>query len=424
MSERDADALMTSGKKHVVKTVLKWKPNHTAAASDYEQAAKLYSQLRLKDKCSDAYERAAYEHEKAKNTYFAGKCLEALAAFLSERAAEEFAAATDRSNGGSAKPTDGDSATTAAYFSSVKAASNYYDQAARVYFEDNKLANQADALNKASNLFTAIVKAESRKLPQQRNDTVLQLAQAEYRRYARESLRSLELNWEANEATPFKLPDIYRNFVLAAIRCNDFFTAVRAEKRMLGIVSTSSTNGGDDDTSGGGFSVEKEKYDDSKNLFKRLKQPHNAAKVGLEIVVLILAFNSDYIWANKELDKLSTIEGFRASSEENCARQLVQCYQDRDTGMLAETIKSSGNVLNFMLPDVSRLAKKLTISPTAATGLAAGTVMQQQKQRQAVSSSAAALEAAAGGGPQKEGARASAVEEEEEEFVDPEEDLR
>lgn len=396
MAEKEADALMKSGKKHTEKTAFKWKADHDSAAADYEKAAKIYLQLKLKDKCTDAFTKAAHEHQKAKSAFFAGKCLETLALYLSEDAQQQYEQASSAGNGAAA---------VAAYFDNIKKAAGYYEQAAGIYFDDNKLSNQSDAMNKASQLFTEFIKTESRKLPQQRNDAVLQLAQAEYRRYASESLKSLELNWEANEASPHKLPDIYKNFVLAAIRSNDFFSAIQAEKRMLGIVEKGAPSSG--------FAVDNEVYDESKNLFKRLNQPHNAAKIGLEVIVLILAFNSDYIWANKEMEKLTRIDGFKASPEENCARQIIQCYEDRDEDQLADTIKSSGNVLNFLLSEVSRLAKKLKIAPSSATAPAAGTVVSKT-----VDGPAKAHE------QQQEEEANGAKQAEEEEAIDPEEDLR
>lgn len=406
MSAKEADALMRSAKKHVEKSLLKWTSNHGAAAEDYEKAAKIYTHLKLKDRAIEAFTKASHEHAEAKNAYFAGRCLETLALYLAEdtqRVYEEAEA------GGKATSTTQNAAVDC--LNGLRTAASYYSRAAQIYFEDNKLSNQSDAMNKASQLFTELMKKENRKLPPRRNDAVLRQAQAEFRRYASESLTALELNWEVNEASPHKLPEVYRALVLTAIRGNDLFSAIQTQKRMLGVVAEAGgEGGGGGGGGGGGFSVDSERYDDSKNLFKRLGQPHNAAKTALEVVVLILAFNADYIWASKEMEWLTRVDGFKGSPEESCARQLIQCFEDRDADALADAIKSNSGVLNFLLSDVSRMARKLTMVVSAGTAPAVGVAVVKEVSRPST--------------PVQQPQQESHDRSESEEVIDAEEDLR
>lgn len=382
--EAEADALMKQAHKHLEKTLTRWKPNYDSAADEYEKAAKLYTNLRLRDKAIDAWRRASQAHAKAQNPLFAGRCLENLASFLVDYATEATSM-NPSSPSSSAPPTDPASALAADANAFTQAAA-VYEEAGVIYSGEGKIDRYADLLVKAAETVGLVSKravdragrAATAKV-EAMNQPAVRAAFEANRRYVSSAIDVYEQAWEVDKTTPYKLPDLYRNLTLQCIRTGNVVGAVQIEERMIGI--------------GGGGGAGEAVYNESKNLFKQLNQPHNAAKAGLEIVVLCLSANGDVVWASQEMEKLRSVFGFGGSPEQQAAYALLAAYEERDPEQLEEAVKSH-HEFNFLTADVSRMAKKLSIGSGGAGGSASPqmtTAAQQQQQQKPVTVSGAAV---------------------------------
>lgn len=350
--EAEADGYMKSGKKHQEKKLFHFKSNHDAAAEDYEKAARIYTNLNNYPKAHDAWTRASEANSKAHNDFSAANAMEKLGDFVSQYM-------VDSQSGMPGAATPGTSKTLGEHL--FEDALHAYEEASKLYGAATNGPKQAAALKKAADLISrTLVSAQYR-----RPGATAAVAppvdtaylQKEYKRLIPEVIELMERNWEATESKPFDLPDICRSYMLFCLCSGDVEGAVQAEKRMIGIVSTSPADG---------------TYDDSKNLFRVLNQPTNAAKTGLEIVVLCLSTSVDdgYTWANIEMGRLGAVFGFCSSAEERAAAALLAAYADRDEEALQEVLKTN-SCFNFLAADVSRIAKKLTLGGKAKP--AAGT---------------------------------------------------
>ncbi|CCW60508.1 unnamed protein product [Phytomonas sp. EM1] len=325
-TESDADALMHRGKKRTKKSLFCWNPNYEDAASDFCKAAKIYAGLCCVPKAMNAWQQASQTYQHARNASSAGSCLENLGAFLVETANEGNQISE--------------------YYSKGIAC---FEDAAKLYEEDTKYQKQADVLLKAARAMKN--RAElTNKCRQTGGDICPPTSGSpnntdEYKRLVQNAMRALEMSWEQENTVPYKLLDLYQEFILQAIRQGDILTAVEAQKRMLGFVPNPPSNGA---------------YDESKSVIYRLKCPNRAAKVGLEVVVLCLSCNGDDVWARQEFNRMSTLSGFQGTSEQQAAAALLAAYEERDPDQLSEVIKSY-TIFNFLLADVSRMVKKLKI---------------------------------------------------------------
>lgn len=191
----------------------------------------------------------------------------------------------------------------------AKEVTELYVRAARMYALDNKPERQADSLAKAARLAPAGDASSAAKL-------VLQ------------GLDALE------ESDKFHLTlDLYRSVVLLQVRGNLILDAIKTLKREV-------------------------------KTFEKLQQPQGAAKAGLEIVVLCLAIG-DWVLADREFKAMQgDFFGFAHSKEQSAAYSLLSAVEERDEDMLKAAIKDSA--LQFIIPEISRLAKKLTISMSNA----------------------------------------------------------
>ncbi|KAK7197607.1 Gamma-soluble NSF attachment protein [Novymonas esmeraldas] len=358
--EAEAEGYMKSGKKHSEKTLFHFKANYNSAAEDFDKAARIYANLSNYPMARDAWTRASEAHQKAHNDFNAANSMEKLGDFIAQYMVESQSSASS----GGAKPIGEH-----LYEEAIRS----YEAASTLYGAATNGLKQAAALKKVADLVSRMLAAAKYSRPGiggagAAAATAVDTArlQKEYKRIVPEVIALMERNWEATESKPFDLPDIYRSYMLFCLRAGDIEGAVQTEKRMIGIVSTSPADG---------------TYDDSKNLFRVLNQPTNAAKAGLEIIVLCLSTSVDdgYTWANIEMGRLGAVFGFCSSSEERAAAALLAAYADRDEEALQEALKVN-SCFNFLAADVSRLAKKLTLGAkgrpketgTAAASVAAG----------------------------------------------------
>lgn len=85
----------------------------------------------------------------------------------------------------------------------------------------------------------------------------------------------------------------------------------------------------------------------------------NVAKACLEIIIIHLQIG-DGVMAGRALQELSaTAQGFSSSDEYYKATELCSAFDDRDQERLAEVGKSQ--LLSFLIPEVSRFAKRLKV---------------------------------------------------------------
>lgn len=208
----------------------------------------------------------------------------------------------------------------------AKEISVLYVRASRMYALDQKPERQAEALAKAARLAPPSEAANASKL-------ILQ------------ALDALEDTGKAHLTL-----DLYRSVILMQVRGNLIAEAITTLKREM-------------------------------KTFETLNQPAGAAKAGLEIVVLCLAIG-DWVLADREFRAMQpgVAFGFPHSKEQSCAYGLLSAMEERDEGMLKDAMRDS--TLQFIIPEIGRLAKKLTLNSSNAPAKRA----------------AAAAAAAAGGG--------------------------
>ena len=276
----DAKALMKSAKKHYTKTITKWSVDYDLAADDYEKAAKIYTHLKLTNEAREAWLEASAAHTKAKNPFFAAKCIDNLAQYLKE---DEAYAATDKG---------------------AKEISDLYIQVSDMYALDGKPERQAEALQQAAKLTpTSDAPAAAAKILR--------------------AIDALEDNDKHHHT-----PDAYRALLLVQVRANMTADAINTLKRQMKTAEV-------------------------------LNQPATAAKAGLEIVVLSLA-SGDFVLADQEFRALQQAYGFGHSREQTVAFDLMNAFEERDEEQLKTAVKSQ--VLQFLIPDIARLAKRLKLS--------------------------------------------------------------
>ncbi|KPI86178.1 hypothetical protein ABL78_4767 [Leptomonas seymouri] len=355
--EGEADGYMKSGKKHLEKSLFRFKANYDGAAEEFEKAARIYTNLNNYPKALDAWTLASHAHSKAHNDFNAANTMERLGDFVSQYMVES----RNSVYSGSTSTSSTQSFDLPMFKESVRA----YEEASKLYGVATNAQKQAGALKKALDLVSRSLAAGQRQ-QHKSNPTVSNSANAahesflqeEYKRIVPNVIQLMRRNWEATDSKPFELPDIYRSYILFHLRSGNVEGAVQAEKSMIGVVSTSPSDG---------------TYDDSKNLFRILNQPSNAAKAGLEIVVLCLTTSVDdgYTWANIEMGRLGGVFGFCGSPEEQTAAALLAAYADRDEEALQELLKTH-SCFNFLAADISRLAKKLTMGAKARPKALAG----------------------------------------------------
>ncbi|KAG5493817.1 hypothetical protein JKF63_01649 [Porcisia hertigi] len=339
--QAEADGYMKSAEKHLEKRMFHFKANYNGAAEDFDKAARIYTNLHNYPKACDAWTRASGAHSKARNEANAANSMEKLGDFASQCILDSESAMSSVSTA---------CMTQVPVERLVRDALHAYEEASKLYGVATNGSKQAAALKKAADVISRSL-CTARHSRSSGNDgpaaANIVYLQTEYRRIVEDVIKLMERNWEAMESKPFDLPDIYRSYMLFCLRSSDIQGAVQIVKRMIGIISTSPADG---------------TYNDSKNLFRLLNQPANAAKAGLEIIVLCLSTSVDdgYTWAKMEMARLGAVFGFCNSSEERAAAGLLAAYADRDEDALREALKTH-SCLNFLTADVSRIAKKLTL---------------------------------------------------------------
>mmetsp|Transcript_30524 Transcript_30524/g.35269 ORF Transcript_30524/g.35269 Transcript_30524/m.35269 type:complete len:331 (+) Transcript_30524:23-1015(+) len=235
----------------------------------------------------------------------------------------------------------------------AKEISNLYIRASHMYALDQKPDRQAEALSKAARLAPAGDARGAAKLILQGLDAL-----------------------EDSDKHHMTL-DLYRSVILLQVRGNLLLDAVETLKREI-------------------------------KTFERLQQPAAAAKAGLEIVILCLSMG-DWVLAEREFQQMSSQFGFGHTKEQSAAYGLISAIEERDEEALAASAKDSA--LQFIIPEIQRLAKKLTISMSNAPA--------KKKQPTAASTPLATTSS-----PTRPSAAAPPAKEASEDDEDDEEDLR
>jgi tetratricopeptide (TPR) repeat protein len=177
-----------------------------------------------------------------------------------------------------------------------------YIDAASLFALANKADRQAEALTKAANSCTKKSAPEAVKLMKQALDTL-----------------------EDNEKWHHCL-DLYRSLILTQVRGEMWAEAIQTLKRQ-------------------------------NNCLRMLEQPGNAAKCGLEIVVLAL-YIGDWVLADREFkDASQNMYAFPHSKEQACAYDLISAVEDRDNDRLSEALKDQQ--LTFITAEISRMSRKI-----------------------------------------------------------------
>ncbi|KAH9598732.1 hypothetical protein LSM04_000601 [Trypanosoma melophagium] len=327
---KEAEALMQSAKKHTEKTFFKWNPKWDEAASDYEKAAKIFTHAKDVERARDAWLKASDAQEHAGYLFFAGRAMEYLASFLAEQAASNAGKRGTNHNNDS--------------ISLLNEAIGTYDRACHLYVLDGRFDRGVDVLTKAAELINPTT-ASARS-----SATLSSLSEEQQKQNLKRvtdlfcyAVDTLEEHEDEHKAYTVRLPDIYSTWMLTYLRSGDLPNAVKVLKRELGRDSAVSKQG----------------------LFERLGQPHNTAKLVLEVIVLCLSCG-DVVWAQQEMDVLRNVPGFAGSREEVTTAALMDSFKERDVDKLKDTLKDQ--TLQFISAEVSKHAKKLKIQSTEASG--------------------------------------------------------
>jgi hypothetical protein len=189
--------------------------------------------------------------------------------------------------------------------------SRLYVRASNMYALDNKPEKQVEALIKASRLAPANDAASAAKLMVQ-------------------GLDALE------DANKHHLTlDLYRGLVLLQVRGNLMLEAVETLQREI-------------------------------RMFEKLQNPEMASKAGLEIVLLCLGGLGDWVLADRQFKALvnTNAYGFSHSKNQITAYNFLSAIEERDEQGLKDCIKDSA--LQFIIPEIAKLAKKVTMTGTNA----------------------------------------------------------
>lgn len=274
----EAEKLVKSGKKHCSKGFFK-KPDWDSGATDFDKALKIYMHLANVQLAKETVELMSDAHVKAGNLYLAASAMESFAAFLRDQKREG--------------ETPG-----------------IYVRAARLYAQDNKPQQQADALAKAARNVT----------PEQTDEAI---------GWMRESITSLE---ESERWHMVREP--YRALLLILIRANRLVDAIEVEKQFA-------------------------------SALQHMENKDMAAKCGLEATILALSL-ADTVLADRVFKEFqSTGYAFQGSREQSLAYELIDACERRDQQQLTAVAKEPQ--ISFLNNDVARLAKKLKVPSGAPT---------------------------------------------------------
>ncbi len=186
-----------------------------------------------------------------------------------------------------------------------------YIRASNMYALDNKPEKQVDSLVKASRLAPANDASSAAKL----------------------MIRGLDALEDANKH--HLTLDLYRGLVLLQVRGNLMLEAIETLHREI-------------------------------RMFEKLQNPEMASKAGLEIVLLCLGGLGDWVLADRQFKELvnKNAYGFSHSKNQVTAYNFLSAIEERDEQGLKDCVKDSQ--LQFIIPDIAKLAKKVTMSGTNA----------------------------------------------------------
>ena len=189
--------------------------------------------------------------------------------------------------------------------------SKLYVRASNMYALDQKPEKQVDSLIKASRLAPA-------------NDASSA---------ARLMVQGLDALEDSNKH--HLTLDLYRGLILLQVRGNLLLDAIETLKREV-------------------------------RMFEKLQNPDGASKAGLEIILLCLGGLGDWVLADREFKELvnKNAYGFCHSKNQVTAYNFLSAIEDRDENSLKDCIKES--TLQFIIPEIAKLGKKITLSGSNA----------------------------------------------------------
>lgn len=366
--EREGDELFKRAEEALKTALFKWSVSHTKAADNYEAAATAYACARSVDKARRAWRAAAEEHVKSRNSNLAARCLDQLGSF-DVAFAHDLTVPTSTHTAPRRQLTQNDESNIHTSIQCLSDAVQAYQDSAELYTSIGNGAREADMLLRATE-----VARESTQL-----DQMLRAARSDGGTHVEEAVRStscahvyvqlawktihvMERNVDAGDGRRHRMSDVYRQLLLFHIRRGETVEAVDLLKYTLGHSSPQTATQAQKSV---GI------YDKERNYYYMVKQPENAGKAGLEMIILCLSYHGDVCWARLEFDRMraARVYGFVGSKEERAAEALITAYEQRDEQQIHDALNGS-HCVNFILPDVSRMAKKLTMS--GVTGVANG----------------------------------------------------
>lgn len=388
----EAKAYISKAKKKLQTSIFQWAPRYSEGAELYQKAAELYARNRLRPEACDAWRKAVKLYKNANGYIEAAQCLRKFATFLTTNYDSELASP----NSGEVSPT-------------LQEVVSVLDESS-LLFRAERAALAIDVLHS----LVDVVEGVLRKDPVLKNSLIEPVSLRHpstplYDLYVSATVLLLSvyhLLCDRVELHPYRVPTLCRSAVVIHLKWGNVEEAIALEKHLVGgvhplvsqivqrhaselvlanvvsslqdvqkngiektqlvasvssppkITSSSASsvypaNQSESSSLIGGPSTS---FDDRLNVFKRLQQPSNAAKTGLEIIILIL--KKDYpttTGANVAYSALSSVYGFQDSPERSFTALLLSALEEKNMERLEEVLKES-TCVTFIMAPISRIA--------------------------------------------------------------------
>lgn len=345
-----ADDLMSKAEKKLKKTLFRWNPSYLEAGELYDRAAKLYANAMLRGNACDAWKKAAAAYRKAHENNFAATSLESLASFLISKYSSELVS-----------PEPGETSGT------LSEAVMAFQEAAMLSRAERP-ARSIDLMHRAVDVMERVLNEDSaNRVPLVGSTSSLDAVvppnplYKEFVKVVYNTLAMYHLFADREEILPHRVPGLCRACVIRHLRCGQYDLAIAIEKHLLGcLVVKSNLNLTDPQCMYEELTTPPNSnsnvYNEDFNVFKRLRQPTNAARTGLEIIILTLYVNKRKVEeANKEFQTLCKVFGFKDSQEQRSVSLLLSAMEDGNESQIEEVL-TSDQCFIFILSQISRMA--------------------------------------------------------------------
>lgn len=380
----DAQRFLNKGEKLLKKSFFRWSPDYTGAGGNFERAATIYAQEKQRAEALKAWKMASDAYKKALDDRKAGSAMENICNFLLTNFESDIFASQNLPG----EP----SGTLLEIVGALESASCLYrvedpSRALNMLHRGVDLVERVlkkDALNQLTPSAAQTAGAGHPSLSidsENRNSDTIVIPNPLYHLYIQLIYRTLSFYVIYNDREaifPHRVPAMCRNAILRHLYCGEYSRAIAVEKHMLGcvlpeiatilhedgikyhIIKTST-----DSTKKESFLIEQTEYNEEYNIFKRLNQASNAAKAGLEIMVLTLYSNHGHQQlevGNAELQALTHVFGFNGSPEQRAAAMLLSALEEGNQENVNEVLQEDHTFI-YIMARISQLAMRFICDP-------------------------------------------------------------